>query len=106
LEEFGGISTNLQEGDVMAPKFPQFHGHQILFSPAKIFTPVSPAIWSFRVGKYQVCRAWGAARVGQTLTWEDIHAYLALLSTISQTILLVEQLDCVIAQSGEFPTSH
>jgi hypothetical protein len=103
IDPLGDISYNLQEGDVIAPKFPQFDGHQVFFSPGKAFTPVVPAIWAFKVGKYQVCRAWGVARVGLPLTSEDIVAYATLLSSISKSLDLIHQLDEIIKQNGGFP---
>ncbi|HMF30001.1 MAG TPA: type ISP restriction/modification enzyme, partial [Candidatus Lokiarchaeia archaeon] len=97
------ISHNIQDGDQVAPKYPQFDGRRILIAPEKGFYPVTQAMWDYKVGKYQVCRTWGNSRVGRPLTSTEIQNYLSTLQIISQSIILVEKIDNAIANYGGFP---
>lgn len=64
---------------------------------------VSPEVWEFQVGGYQVCHKWLKDRRGQTLSYEDIHHYQRVVATLAETITLMEQIDSVIEEYEGWP---
>lgn len=76
------------------------------------FTGVSRAVWDFYIGGYQVCEKWlkdRKAKVGKNsepgrvLTDKDIAYYQRLLCSISETIMIIAEIDKVIEQYGGWP---
>jgi len=62
------------------------------------FEGVSPEVWSFRVGGYQVCEKWLKDRRGTALTYGDIELYGRIVTTISRTIAIMAELDELLPQ--------
>ncbi len=67
------------------------------------FTPVSPEVWNFRVGGYQVCHKWLKDRKGRTLSAEDIAHYGKIVAALDETIRLMAAIDDVIEEHGGWP---
>jgi len=56
------------------------------------FDDVSPEVWTFRVGGYQVCEKWLKDRKHRKLSLVDIKHYARIVATISQTISVMTEL--------------
>jgi len=39
------------------------------------FEVVTPEVWNFHIGGYQVCEKWLKDRKGRTLTWDELTDY-------------------------------
>jgi predicted helicase len=64
---------------------------------------VSPDVWEFQVGGYQVCHKWLKDRRGRTLSYEDIRHYQRIVAALAETISLMEQSDEAIEEYGGWP---
>lgn len=69
---------------------------RIWINSEQYFEGVSPEVWSFYVGGYQVCQKWLKDRKGRKLTYDDLSHYQRIVSTLSVTIHLMSRIDKVI----------
>ena len=60
------------------------------------FRGVSPEVWEYEVGGYQVCSKWLRDRRGSTLVLTDLTHYERLLSTIRETLRTAAEIDSLI----------
>ena len=60
-------------------------------------------VWSYRVGSYEVCRKWLKDRRGRTLSKIEIARYVKITHALSETVGLMEQVDCTIDEHGGWP---
>ena len=67
------------------------------------FTPVSPEVWNFHIGGYQVCHKWLKDRKGRTLSQEDTAHYGNIVAALDETIRLMVEIDDVIEEHGGWP---
>ncbi len=67
------------------------------------FRGVPEAVWNFHIGGYQVCEKWLKDRKGRTLTKDDIAHYHKIVVALTETIRLMQEIDEVIAQHGDWP---
>ena len=61
------------------------------------------AVWSFRVGGYQVCEKWLKDRKGRTLSKDDIVHYQKTVVALAETIRLMNEIDEAIEAHGGSP---
>ena len=64
---------------------------------------VSPDVWEFHVGGYQVCHKWLKDRRGRMLSYEDIRHYQHIVAVLTETISLMERIDEAIEDYGGWP---
>lgn len=64
------------------------------------FLGVPKIVWEFRVGGFQVCQKWLKDRKGYTLTKADIEHYQKIVTAVTATIPLTEEIDQIIEQHG------
>jgi len=57
------------------------------------FAPVAGAVWSYRVGGYQVCEKWLKDRQERRLELDDIRTYCCMVTALGLTIEIQEQLN-------------
>ena len=69
------------------------------------FRGVPEAVWNFHIGGYQVCEKWLKDRKGRTLSKEDIAHYQRIVVALSETILIMKQIDEAIDQHGGWPAA-
>jgi len=86
------------EGNNLVEKI-EYKDDKVYINKTQYFDAVSPAIWSFYIGGYQVCQKWLKDRKGRTLSYDDCMQYLYILAAIEKTQDIMEQID---ASSG-FP---
>ena len=69
------------------------------------FRGVPEAVWSFRVGGYQVCEKWLKDRKGRTLSKDDIAHYQKIVVALAETIRLMKEIDEAIEAHGGWPAA-
>jgi len=67
------------------------------------FEGVNPDIWQFHVGGYQVCQKWLKDRKGMYLEYDDLNHYQKIVSAISETIKIMNEIDEIIDKYGSWP---
>src|SRR5581483_3774695 len=87
-------------GTIIEPGFPKFEENHIRTSAQASFSPVTPAVWAFRVGGYQVCEKWLKDRRGRPLTNPLINHYLKTLAALEATVGIMAELDEIVSTSG------
>lgn len=80
-----GTGKRLGEGRVYINKEQRFEG-------------VTPQIWNFHVGGYQVCEKWLNDRRGRTLAYDDQMHYCKVVTALSETVRLMTEIDSAIHQ--------
>lgn len=73
---------------------------RIYINKTQYVAGVSPALWEFRIGGYQVLQKWLKDRRGRTLSYDDLTHYQQMVVALQQTMALMEQIDDAI---GEWP---
>ena len=64
------------------------------------FEGISPEVWNFHIGGYQVCQKWLKDRKGRPLVYQDLTHYQKIVAALSKTINLQGKIDEAI---GEWP---
>lgn len=72
-----------------------YKDNKVFVNKTQYFDNVTPAIWDFYIGGYQVCQKWLKDRKGKTLSYEDCTQYLYILAAIEKTQDLMEQIDAI-----------
>jgi len=76
---------------------------RVWINKAQYFEGVPPEVWGFHVGGYQVCGKWLKDRKGRTLTIDDITHYTGVVSALSETIRIMDEIDEAIDEHGGWP---
>ncbi|MEY2833189.1 MAG: hypothetical protein RLZZ574_2448, partial [Cyanobacteriota bacterium] len=76
---------------------------KVWINKTQYFEGVPQQVWDFYIGGYQVCDKWLKDRKGRTLRYEDLMHYKNIVSAISETINLIENIDQTINKFGGFP---
>jgi predicted helicase len=77
-----------------------YKDEKVYINQTQYFDHVTPEVWEFHIGGYQVCEKWLKDRKGRVLNFEDCSQYLYILAAIEKTREVMERIDEVI---GEFP---
>jgi len=80
------------EGNNLVDKV-EYKDDKVYINKTQYFDTVSPAIWNFYIGGYQVCQKWLKDRKSRTLSYDDCMQYLYILAAIEKTQDLMEQID-------------
>ena len=76
---------------------------KVWINKTQYFDGVPQQVWDFYIGGYQVCHKWLKDRKGRTLSYEDLTHYQSIVSAISETIELMDNIDRTINNFGGFP---
>ncbi|GAB4279658.1 MAG: DNA methyltransferase [Oscillatoriaceae cyanobacterium] len=76
---------------------------QVWINSAQYFAPVTPDIWNFYVGGYQVCEKWLKDRKGRVLSFDDLTHYQSIVSILADTMEIMGEIDGMIEEFGGFP---
>ena len=76
---------------------------RVYINKAQYFDGVTPDVWAFQVGGYQVCQKWLKDRKGRTLTYDDIRHYQGIVAALGETIRLMGAIDEGIGNHGGWP---
>jgi predicted helicase len=71
---------------------------RVYINPTQYFAPVPQEVWKYAVGGYQVCRKWLKDRAGRQLTLDEIRTYCRIVTALSRTITLQEEIDEVYSR--------
>jgi predicted helicase len=66
---------------------------RVWINGAQYFEPVSPEVWAYRVGGYQVCHKWLDDRKGATLSYDERLTYQKMITALERTLALQAQID-------------
>lgn len=69
------------------------------------FEGVSPDVWNFHIGGYQVCQKWLKDRKGRILEFEDMNHYQQIVAALAETIRIMDEIDTTISEYGGWPLS-
>ena len=72
---------------------------------AQYFEGVSPEVWEFRIGGYQVLHHWlkERKRHKRALTEDDIYHFQKVVAVLRETIRLMAEIDATIEAHGGWP---
>ncbi len=76
---------------------------RVWINKTQYFDGVSPEVWDFHVGGYQVCHKWLKDRKSRLLSFDDIKQYQKIVAALEETIRLMGQIDEVIEEHGGWP---
>src|SRR5437763_14477226 len=110
MEKSGSITTKYPEsGSNIVEKVEYTHPAdkseqgQVWINKTQYFDNVPAEVWEFHLGGYQVCHKWLKDRKGRTLSFDDIKQYQRIVAALSETIILMEQIDEAIDEHGGWP---
>ncbi len=69
---------------------------RVYINKNQYFEGVSPEIWNFHVGGYQVCQKWLKDRKGRTLSYDELTHYQRIIVALKETIRLMGEIDALI----------
>jgi predicted helicase len=79
-------------GDCFVEKV-EYKDHKVYINKTQYFDNVTPEIWEFHIGGYQVCQKWLKDRKDRQLTYNDINHYLSILAALEKTQQLMTEID-------------
>jgi predicted helicase len=68
---------------------------RVYINPTQYFGPVSPEVWAYRVGGYQVCEKWLKDRRERRLDFEDIRAYCRIATALERTLEIQQEIEAL-----------
>lgn len=68
---------------------------RIYINSIQYFDNVSPEVWIYQIGGYQVLHKWLKDRKGRKLTLDDIDHYRKIITALSETITIQEKIDAL-----------
>jgi len=78
---------------------------RVSINPTQYFDGVTPDLWSYQIGGYQVLSKWLKDRKGRFLTSADTQHYSRIVTALSRTILVRGQIDQAF-QSPDIGDAH
>ncbi len=66
---------------------------RVYVNATQYFEGVSPDVWAFHIGGYQVAQKWLKDRKGRTLTYDDLTHYQKVVVALKETIRLMTEID-------------
>ena len=77
-----------------------YKDEKVYINKTQYFDHVTPDIWEFHIGGYQVCEKWLKDRKGRVLSFEECSRYLYILAAVEKTREVMERID---EEIGELP---
>ncbi len=62
------------------------------------FDSISPEVWQYQIGGYQVCDKWLKDRKGRVLSLDDIRHYCKVVTSIGKTIEFQKTIDEIFSE--------
>jgi len=66
---------------------------RIYINATQHFSPVADAVWTYRIGGYQVCKKWLKDRRERRLELDDIRAYCRIVTALERTMDIQEEIN-------------
>lgn len=76
---------------------------RVCINQQQYFEGISPEVWEFHIGGYQVLSKWLKDRKGRKLTWEDQRHYQKIVIALKETMRLMQETDTAIDSSAGWP---
>jgi len=76
---------------------------RIWINREQYFDNVPQNVWEFHIGGYQVCQKWLKDRKGRKLSYDDLQHYRCIVSSLTETIRLMAEIDRTIDKHGGWP---
>ena len=71
---------------------------RVFINPDKYFEGISPVVWNYHIGGYQVCSKWLKDRKGREITLADVEAYCKIATALSMTLKIQREIDQIYDQ--------
>lgn len=97
---------HLLKSNELEPPVARFHGQgdnkvkKVIYKNGRVyinqnqyFEPVTPEVWSYQIGGYQVCSKWLKDRKGRTLSLDEIKRYCQIVTALKLTIDVQQEID-------------
>ena len=72
---------------------PKYENEKVWINKEQYFDGVKEEVWQYQIGGYQVCQKWLKDRKERTLTLEEIQTYCRIVTALSKTIELQNEID-------------
>lgn len=79
-------------GDNLVEKI-NYQDNKIYINKTQYFDNVTPELWAFHIGGYQVCQKWLKDRKDRQLSYDDCNHYLTILAALEHTKPLMLAID-------------
>jgi predicted helicase len=80
------------KGDNKVEKVKYWKG-KVYINNDQYFEGISPEVWHYQIGGYQVCDKWLKGRKGQRLSLDDIKHYCKVVTALGKTIEIQKEID-------------
>ncbi len=90
--EIDNDSTYPIDGNGIVEKV-EYKDNKVYINKTQYFDNVTPEVWEFHIGGYQVCQKWLKDRKDRKLETEDLLHYLYILAALEKTQELMAQID-------------
>lgn len=68
---------------------------RVAINAGQHFAPVSPEVWQYQVGGYQVCHKWLKDRAERQLSLAEVRTYCRIVTALARTIEVQRAIDAV-----------
>lgn len=72
---------------------PKYEGERVWINKKQYFDGIIEKVWKYQIGGYQVCEKWLKDRKDRTLTLDEIKTYCKIVTALSKTIDLQNEID-------------
>jgi len=72
------------------------NNQRVYINKTQYFEGVSPGVWDFHIGGYQVSQKWLKDRKGRTLTYDELTHYQKVIVALKETMRLMAEIDELI----------
>jgi hypothetical protein len=76
---------------------------RVFINKTQYFAPVSPEVWNFHVGGYQVAEKWLKDRKGRQLSFAELDHYSKTIAALAETSGLMTSIDTAVEEDGGWP---
>jgi predicted helicase len=66
---------------------------RVYINKTQYFDNITPEVWKFQIGGYQVCEKWLKDRKGRELSYDDITNYQNIVTALENTIRIMAEID-------------
>jgi hypothetical protein len=71
----------------------RYEKNRVYINDQQYFESVSPAVWEYQIGGYQVCDKWLKDRKGKILSLEDVKHYSLVVTALKKTMDIQGKID-------------
>jgi hypothetical protein len=82
-------------GDNLVEKI-NYQDPKVYINKTQYFDNVTPELWTFHIGGYQVCQKWLKDRKDRQLSYDDCNQYLTILAALEHTQTVMLAIDTIM----------